>query len=81
MNHTRRISTAAPLSVTLAVAYLVIATSARAVPRPPADTPISTPPSAPTTFVSHGGTPTWAHLIIALVAAALALAIAWTVNQ
>jgi len=79
---TRRLTAPALLTLTLALAYLATAATASARQAPPADGGyVGQPTTHPTTVVTHTGSPMWTYLVVALAAAVLTLALAWTVTR
>jgi hypothetical protein len=82
MHTARRLTAPALVAVCLALAYCATATTAGAMPAPPPDGGYvgPTPPPA-SVVVNHTGSPVWTYVVVALAAAILTLALAWTVTQ
>jgi hypothetical protein len=91
----RRFAAPALLVLTLALTYLATAATARAMPAPPPETYANQPPAsgglsgenggpgAPpvTTVVNHTGSAVWTYVVVAIAAAVLTLALAWTLAR
>jgi hypothetical protein len=83
----RRLTAPALLVLTLALTYLATAATAGAMPAPPPDGGglygEHGGPGAPpvTTVVNHTGSPVWTYVVVAVVAAVLTLALAWTLAR
>jgi ABC-type branched-subunit amino acid transport system permease subunit len=83
MTRTRRLTATVLTSLTLALTYLVPATTAHAMPAP-ADGGggyVDQTPPPTTTVVTHPGSPLWTYAVVALAAAVLTLAVAWLVSR
>jgi hypothetical protein len=77
----RRLTAPALLTLTLTLAYLATATKAGAMPAPPPESYSNQSPPPVTTVVNHTGSPVWTYVVVALAAAVLTLAIAWTIAR
>ena len=74
----RRLTAPALLTLILAVAYLATATKSGAMPAPPPETYANQSPPPVTTVVNHTGSAMWTYAVVAIVAAVVTLALAWT---
>jgi hypothetical protein len=77
----RRLTAPALLTFIFALACLAIATNAGAMPAPPPETYANQSPPPVTPVVNHTGSPVWTYIVVALAAAVLTLALAWTITR
>jgi hypothetical protein len=81
MHTARRLTAPALLILTAALAYLATAAEAGAMPAPPPESYSNQSPPPVTTVVNHTGSPVWTYVVVAIAAAVLTLALAWTIAR